>query len=84
MIEIIETRYKSIIVSISGVVKIKVSNTRFNLTFVLARKLPGRSLLMQLPFYATFVPTLPRYVRRQSRKCRLSGSYVDLVSIVFL
>ena len=37
----------------------ETSNTRFNLTFVLSRKLLGRSLLTQLPFYATFAPTLP-------------------------
>ena len=29
------------------------------LTFVLSRKLLERSLLAQLPFYATFAPTLP-------------------------
>ena len=37
----------------------KKSNTRFNLTIVLSRKLLRWSLLAQLPFYATFAPTLP-------------------------
>jgi len=33
----------------------------------------GRSLPAHLPFYATFAPTLPRYMLRQRHKCRLSG-----------
>ena len=32
----------------------KISNTRFNLTFVLSRKLLERSLLAQLPFLCNF------------------------------
>ena len=32
----------------------KTPNTRFNLTFVLSRKLLGRSLLQQLPFLCNF------------------------------
>ena len=47
------------------------------LTFVLSRKLLRWSLLAQLPFYATFAPTLPRYTLRQRHKCRLSGCYGD-------
>ena len=39
--------------------KKSVSNTASTLTFVLSRKLLERSLLAQLPFYATFAPTLP-------------------------
>ena len=45
------------------------------LTFVLSRRLLERSLLTQLPFYATFAPTLPYASRRQRHKCRLSECY---------
>ena len=49
-------RYKC---QVRDINKKSVSNTASTLTFVLSRKLLGRSLLAQLPFYATFAPTLP-------------------------
>ena len=44
-------RYKC---QVRDINKKSVSNTRFNLTFVLSRKLLGRSLLSQLPFLCNF------------------------------
>ena len=51
-------------------------NTRFNLTFILSRKLLEAVAACAAPFfYATFAPILPCYARQQSRKCRLSECY---------
>ena len=66
-------RYKC---QVRDINKKSVSNTRFNLTFVLSRKLLGRS--PAAPFFMQLSRQLcRRCARRQRHKCRSSVSYVD-------